>query len=486
MLGIKPKLVLLLTLVVVAMVAVTAALTGQVADKISVNTEEQLKSSNEVVRLAASVEGYSVLHEALEAARTPGIVSGLACPTTPEALAAARRVSAPTIDENGVSTPGQAQTTCTATQHETVLRTLTAWNAGRQEARANNELRYLSERDLGFAIPRQPELLIVADAAGVVVARVGFDKDDWYGESKPNMSNAFGVVARTELGEPQFDYVVWRESESASPQLVRMGAAPVLDESGTYVGSVVVGYMLSDTAADEAVQALYNIDVAYFFRGEGNQVSFAGSTLSTNPQFADAMTQVEYTREGEAVSFAELALQHEGKVYGFAHGGAEHMAMSTSLSTDDAGTAVQAGFLVTTSASIPVAPLQRISKVVPLLGLALLILGILAILVAVKQFMFPVEEVSKGVQEVIAGNREYMWDVDERSHLSDLAHSLNIMSARLQGKRDPDAEDGDGDADWAAMAGGGGGAAPAAKPAGVAGLGGLRGRVDDDDDDDDE
>jgi hypothetical protein len=82
-----------------------------------------------------------------------------------------------------------------------------------------------------------------------------------------------------------------------------------------------------------------------------------------------------------------------------------------------------------------------------------------------------------------------MWEVDEKSHLSDMAHSLNVMSARLQGKRDPDAEEVEGADEWAAMTGGGGAAQAAAapaKPAGIGGLGGLRGRAAADDEDEDE
>jgi hypothetical protein len=66
-----------------------------------------------------------------------------------------------------------------------------------------------------------------------------------------------------------------------------------------------------------------------------------------------------------------------------------------------------------------------------------------------------------------------MWPVDEDSEFSDLSHSLNIMSARLQGKRDPDAEEGDGSEAWASPSAGGDGAKK-----GLGGLG-LRKRTTD-------
>ena len=122
----------------------------------------------------------------------------------------------------------------------------------------------------------------------------------------------------------------------------------------------------------------------------------------------------------------------------------------------------------------------------PGLGGALLLISIFGMLIGLKQHEAPLQEISRGVQEVIAGNRDFMWEVNEKSHMSDLAHSLNIMSARLQGKRDPDSDDVEGADEWAAMAGGGGGAAQAQRPAGIGGLGGLRGRAASDDDGEDD
>lgn len=475
------KLIVLLAVIVSALVAAPLALTSRVEDQLLVDAEEQLKSSNEVVRLASSVHGYSVQREAFEVAHTASIVAGVTCPDTPEELAAARAAAQPGPD--GAPAAGPA-TNCTQTRHDAVLQALKSWNGARQADRDNNQLRYLSERDSGFAMPRQPDLLIVADADGVVVARVGFDKDDWFGPSKPRM-NTFAAVARTELGLTQRDLIVWREHPGAAPTLAHIGAAPINAPDGTFLGSAVVGYFVTDTAAEEAIQLLYGIDVAYFFRGDGNQVSYAGSTASTRPQFLQGMANAQFTRgEDTPIGFAELALQHEGAVYRFEHAGNHYMAMSTALSKDESGTSVQSGFVVVTSTTAAVAPLSRFRKLLPLLGAAFLLIGALAVLVAIKEFMVPIEEISKGIQEVIAGNSEYMWEVDEKSHLSDLAHSLNVMSARLQGKKDPDSDEVEGEEDWNAMAGGGSGERKA--PAGVSGVGGIRGRSVETADDEDE
>lgn len=474
------KLVVLIVVVIGALVGVSLALTGQVREELLVAAEEQLKSSNEVVRLAASVHGYSVLHESFDAATDRAVAEGMACPDTREALEAARN-PAPTIGADGQAVPGVATTRCSRTQHEAVLAALKEWTEGREAERESNQLRYLSERDTGYAMARAPDLLIAADADGVVVARVGFDKDDWFGPSRPNMAE-YAAVARTELGLAQHDLIVWREHSGSAPQLAHLGASPVFDDEGTFLGSVVVGYFVTDSAAEEAIQLLYGVDVAYFYRGEGNAVSFAGTTAATRPQFRDAMARGSYSRPGsDDITFAELVLQHEGAVYRFDYEGDTYTAMSTALAKDETGTAVSSGFIVVSSASAAVAPLGRYSRILPILGIAFLLIGILGVLVAIKEFMLPVEEISKGVQEVIAGNSDFMWEVDEKSHLSDLAHSLNVMSARLQGKKDPDADDVEGEDDWQAMAHSG---SRPAVPKKVGGIGGLRGRSAQEDDED--
>ncbi len=476
------------------MAGVTLSLSSNVAEQFGQRAEEHLRSANEVLRLATDVEGYSAVYEAVEVANLNTVAAGLGCPTTAEALTAAREPGPEVVGLDGTTTRAPAETTCTHTQHASVLQALKDWDNGRSAGREDNERRELGERDIGFAAPRQPDLLIVSDAAGVVVARVGFDKDDWFGEGRPSMQQ-FPAVAQTELATggdilgAQEDMIIWREHESAVPQLMHIGAAAVLD-GDEYLGTAVVGYLVSDDIADEATQLLYSTDVAFFYRGDGDSVTFGGTTLASRPQELAGISQAQFFASsgdaGEGLSFSGFALGEHGSFHTYEFGDDTYLALATALSYN--GNQVTSGFLVTTSLTSAVSPLTGFSRVIPMLGIALFLIGLLGILVAIRSFMQPVSDVSKGIQEVIAGNHSYMWEVDERSHLSDLAHSLNVMSARLQGMADPDAEDTEGDDDWKEMAGPG--EVKTTKPAAVAGLGGLRGRAaaddDDDDDDDDE
>ncbi|MCB9507550.1 MAG: hypothetical protein H6700_07095 [Myxococcales bacterium] len=488
----RVKLIVLLLVVIGALVGTTWALSGAAVRDLEDTAVQQLKSSTEVVRLTNTVAQYSVIHEATAAASDAAVVAGAACPLTEEALRAARTPGPPTVGPDGTEIPGVPSTTCTRTAHEVVLEALKSWTASREELRALNEPRFLSERDPGFAVPRAPDLLLVTDPNGVVVARVGFDKDDWFGDSKPNMVRQYPVFGRVEAGVPQHDSIAWREADDAVPELAQVGVAPIfVEENGRqrFAGTVMVGYKLTDSAAEEAGAVLYGHDVAYFFRGAGDSVVYAGTTAASRPELLSGLSAATlHNPEGEA-TFPQFALQRSGVVYEFEAGGTSYVAMSSVLSKNNDGTEVLAGFIVTSSVSGAILPLGPFQTVVPALGAALALIGILGVLVAIRSFMLPIEDISKGVQEVIAGKSEYMWEVDERSHMSDLAHSLNVMSARLQGKRDPDSEDTEGDADWKAMAGDpSGGRGGGAKPAGIAGIGNLRGRAaaTDEDEDDDE
>lgn len=500
----RSKLIIMLLVCLAGLAAVSIALTRGVSNKIGVDAEERLKSGNEVIRLANRVDDYSLVFESIDAAGTTGLASAMLCPTTDEELREANREQTPAIDaETGepvvnqlgqpLDTDGRVivertSPTCSATQHDAVLQVLRRWNNAQASSRDANEGMWISERAMARAIPRTPDLLIVSDADGVVVARVGNEMDNWFGPTRINM-NSFPIVARTELGDPAHGNIVWREYDSAAPALAQVGVAPitaVVDGEATFVGSVTVGYFMANEAADEDRDLNYEVEVAYFYREPGGPPAFAGTSYASDPAFLGALSNAEYTLqsasggEGAAAQLQEVVSSGAGSIYSVDVNGESYLVVSTALARDDETQEPTAGYIVVTSLTDALAKLDPLYNLIPPVAIAFFVFGLVGILLAVKTFVAPIEEISKGVQEVIAGNNDYMWPVDEHGHLSDLSHSLNIMSARLQGKRDPDADDMEGAAEWAGMVGGGGGApSPGAapqRPAGIAGLGNLRGR----------
>ena len=499
---IRVKLFVLLLVILSTMVVVTLVLAGGASNDLTIQAEENLKSAKDVIRIENRIDDYSLIVSAGEVAEMPSVVRAIQCPATDEELRDANREQTPQIDPETnepvldaagrpVDTEGRpiverSGPRCNHIQHIEMLNALEAWVDAREDQRLDNDARVLSDREIGFATARRPELLIVSDADGVVVARSSTDeyfRNEWFGPQRTNMSQ-FPVVGRTESFGPQHDVLAWRDHDEEDPRMIRVATSPIFapGEGGQpeYAGAVLIGHAMDLVDAEDDLWPLYDIDVAYYTGTAGN-LRVEGATPS--PEFLTALRSLEFFERppdgglsDSAVGFDAVTAEGNDKIFQFEHDGNTYLLMSSGFSGSRADQTQFAGFFVITNVTLQTAPLNRFSTVIFLAAL-LFLLGAGGILIAVKQFLAPVEDISKGIQEVIAGNKDYMWPVDEKSHLSDMAHSLNIMSARLQGKRDPDADDVEGSAEWAGMVGGGGGGGgEAKKPTGIAGLGNLKGR----------
>jgi len=449
---------------------------------------DDLQVATEVVRLANALDERSLVFAAVDASETDGLARAFGCPATDEALREANTDQVAAVDpETGepvVNALGQpvdldgrpiverTGPRCTTTAHNAALNALRAWSRDRTDDREQNRTRYLSERDAGFTIPREPDLLIAADPDGEVIARVGPEMDNWFGPSRPNMTS-FPVVARAELGEPQSGVIVWKDYDTAPARLTQVGVAPVFDDAGDFIGTITIGFHVQNSAAEEDRAFTSAGDVAYYFR-DGSRLAFSGSSYAQRPALLDALMGAEYSRwspddtTGDATAtFAEVT-SRAGELFLLDDASGRWLVMSNTLL--DGVDGPDAGYLVVTSLDRAVNPVERVPGLIFIIAVLLALVGGAGVILAVREFSAPMEEISRGVQEVIAGNKDYMWPVDEKSHLSDLSHSLNVMSATLQGKRDPDADD---LGEWSGMDANSGGVQ---KPAGIAGLGGLKGR----------
>ena len=96
--------------------------------------------------------------------------------------------------------------------------------------------------------------------------------------------------------------------------------------------------------------------------------------------------------------------------------------------------------------------MQRVAVGLPILGIIILAVGLIAILLIVRSFLNPLVKIDQGLQQVIAGNTDYSWDVTSKNHFTaEMAHALNVMSAFLQGKPLPDEDLPEDDSEWAAL-----------------------------------
>lgn len=488
-----------LLLVLFGTVAATAViLAGSAATQLLVDLEERVKSAAMAARLSDAVDDYSLITLSQAAASADGLAVAMGCPATDEALRAATREQTPAVnpvtgqpvldalgrplDTNNQPILAQTAPRCLQTQHGAVLDAMRTWTRTQDAARTENLSREVYNRTPGHAFPREPDLLIAADASGVVVARIGREMDSWFGPSRPNM-NAFPTVALAELGSAQHGMITWREYEAAQPQLAQVGVSPVIVD-GQFLGTITVGYFVVNEAAEEDRQMGYGVDFAYFFReANGATPTFGGTSFGSRPTFLAALSRAEYflqksdgTAETTATSFGDLTTNGIDKVYRFEADGFSYFATAVALASGDNQQDVRAGVVVIASATQMVGGVNTIAATVPVVAVIVLLIGLFGFTLLIREHLQPLQEVSRGIQEVIAGNKDFMWVVDPKSPFSDLSHALNVMSAQLQGKRDPDAEDEGGTEEWAGLVGGPAQAARPAAAGAVAGLGNLKGR----------
>jgi hypothetical protein len=302
--------------------------------------------------------------------------------------------------------------------------------------------------------------------------------------------SAFGPVAAAELAAeagsaaPQAGDIVWREYDTADPRLATVGVAPVFSGTGgdrTFLGTIMIGSFMNDEAATDVAGLMSGVDLIYWFRVD-NTTRRASSNGNMMPGLAEEIRGAElFVRNADgslgdtASAFDAVTGTSSESSYQLSASTGTYLVRPFGLTSGDDGSVIS-GAIVVTSLSQQIAPLRPFTGQLPLFAIVVFILGVVSILFVFKQFVAPIEEISRGVQEVIAGNKDYMWPVDDASHLADLSHSLNIMAARLQGKRDPDADEGEGSEAWAASAGAADGAAK--PPAGVGGIAGLRRRTE--------
>lgn len=495
----RAKIIATLFVCLAALVAVTLTLAAGASGEYEDAATEALKAGGQAVRISHLVNEYSLATAAELAVSVNDVAAGFACPETEAELAAANAEQTPMLDpatgqpmRNAAGLPldtaGQPilpvapGTRCSATQHLAVMNALDAWNNAHVQRLQQADAVELALRGPGFTLSMAPDLLIAANAEGEVIARIGRDMRDWYGPDKPNMSTFHPVqqaelLAQTGVPSLQTGTIIWREHESAPPKLAIVGVAPVMrmiDGTNTFLGTVIVGNFVTDDVATDTATATSRVDLFYWY-SQGGSMALAGHNTNMpanldNELLGAALT----TATGSATTFVDSLAADSGSVFTASLSQGDFVVQPIVLSRADGATgAPTVGMVAVSSLTRSTGPLSQLFSLIPGVAVLLFIIGVVVAVASIRQYLAPIGDIGKGVLEVIAGNKDYMWPVDEDSEFSDLSHSLNIMSARLQGKRDPDAEEGDGSEAWASPNAGGDGAKK-----GLGGLG-LRKRTTD-------
>ena len=196
-------------------------------------------------------------------------------------------------------------------------------------------------------------------------------------------------------------------------------------------------------------------EVAYFYNGK-----IISSTFDNTRQ-----------KEVESTLLSDKALLTDGKEYATTVelSGEEYLVRIRMMPSVGDGEK-EAGIITLSNLDEELKPLTAPGTNTWLAAAMILLLGTIALLIFIQLFRRPIEKIESGIQEVVAGNKDYVFEYRGSNKLAQgLAHQLNLMSAYLQGKPMPDDEDGGGGS-WGDM---GVGANADAAPSGSARVQGV-------------
>ena len=342
---------------------------------------------------------------------------------------------------------------CREWRHNQVRQALQEWYRGIHNAIERNRGRSPGTREVEATFPITPTLLIVADPDGTVVARAIGDTEDWWGINVPNLLS-YAVVHNAIHHGTAHDAVAWQEGsgDGETPTLTIVAAAPIISEqrpdTSEPLGIALIGFPVNDDVARDKQSVLGNISLAFTIDD-----TIAGSNLRPDEQRALLRASYRPFVGGEALSFSEFNIDPNtlNQIFVAKTKEGRYLVARGAFPPERAGNQ-RAGFLVAANLTDSLVPIQRVTVGLPILGIIILAVGLILILLLVRNFLNPLVKIDQGLQQVIAGNRDYTWDVSSKNHFTtEMAHALNVMSCFLQGKPLPDDDLPEDDSEWAAL-----------------------------------
>jgi hypothetical protein len=359
---------------------------------------------------------------------------------------------------------------CAELERSNVRSTLDDWYRGvHAQVEAARNL-HPGARGAERAFVDEATLLIIAQPDGTVVGRSIGDVADWFGPNAPNLLDerpgtgeagatqyfpSYHVIRRAlDTGRPQHDIIAWREAwgDEQSRILTLVAATPVhswLPGGGLGPVSYValIGFPVSDQLARDAQTVLGQSSLVYTLG-----TSVVGTSL---PSEVTRRLQSASYRAGEGaepMSWAEFLSPDNNVRMATAQSGVNQYVVARGGFGDDRAGREVAGFVVVASLTEAMATTKSIGFSLPVLGILILVFGMTALVLIVSNFVKPLIKIDYGLQQVILGNTDYIWEIDSKNSFHcGMAYSLNVMSAFLQGKPLPDEEVEEDDSEWAAL-----------------------------------
>ncbi len=291
------------------------------------------------------------------------------------------------------------------------------------------------------AAPLEPDMVMVLDNEAIGVAALGKDLYSWFGS---DVGEQFPDVRKVASGAPaRLDYWMWSFKPAEEKRLYRVAIAPVRrTEAEEPAGVIVVGNMVNDGLAAKARLAAAGSTLTE----AGAKALGSDSYLDSAPEIAifKGETVVASTLDATVQQAATSALSGAGVLSDDVDQDAVHeitLSDTTYLATTRRLQGDGVGVVALTRVSDWLAPLRSLRVNLAIVGVLILLAGLMVLFFILVRYMKPIEELETGMQEVIAGNKDYHFEaLDGHDLQTGLANNLNLMSAYLQGKPMPDDE----------------------------------------------
>jgi hypothetical protein len=284
------------------------------------------------------------------------------------------------------------------------------------------------------------DFIAVLDEHGKVIAR---DRSiqDMHGESLGYVSVKHALKGRATSD-------VWLSKN----HMMRAGTAPIYID-GQVKGVVVIGYSFTDKDASVERRQL-GAHVLYFVDGAVRASSFPkkGAVVKdVDSRLLKSKNIVKAVEDGKVSTVFKAKL-----------GGADYVGVAgplpapatlyAGISNNGEGAkatsaaAKKAGFIVLVNVTNRNARVRSTRWILLGFTVVLMLFAMGLMFFVAKHFVDAQDKLELGVSEVISGNMDYTFDVQEE--FEGLANAMNVMLARLLGRPEPGEDDDGSDASW--------------------------------------
>lgn len=289
----------------------------------------------------------------------------------------------------------------------------------------------------------QPDIMAMTDDTGRLIALMSAGTpvlkpvpDSYLKDGKIKYDALLASIENQIVTSEVWDY----EGSGA----MKVTVAPILSkEVNTTLGTVLVAYAVTSPEAKKQ-HSLLGAHVVYFQGGAIHASSF-GSAKGQEKTLGTSLFS-----EGGLAEQALTAENGLGDIRTVKHNGQEFLATSGRLPRHSSKS-LSKNYRAQDAGAMVMISLSKASSSIGIVGIAILaigFLGMLLVFVAIsltsRQILHPLEEIEIGVNNIINGNLEYVFE-PVGADVDGLGNALNVMLAKILGRPEPGEEEFDED-----------------------------------------